>query len=64
MRLVTFSSLRNGLAAHLDKVQSDSEEMIVTRRGKNPVVVMLLSDWEGMKERISSSASDRRAMLE
>jgi antitoxin YefM len=50
MRHVTFTDLRNNLATHLDKVENDREELIVTRQNHDPVVVVSLSDWEGMKE--------------
>ena len=50
MRIVTFTDLRNNLATHLDKVEADREELIVTRQNHNPVVVVSLSDWEGLKE--------------
>jgi len=50
MRHVTFTDLRNNLATHLDKVHDDREELIVTRQNRDPVVVVSMRDWEGMKE--------------
>ena len=50
MRHVTFTDLRNNLANHLDKIEEDRDELIVTRQNRNPVVIMTLADWEGMKE--------------
>lgn len=50
MRHVTFTDLRNNLASHLDRVQEDREELIVTRQNHEPVVIVTLSDWEGLKE--------------
>jgi antitoxin YefM len=50
MRHVTFTDLRNNLATHLDKVEDDRDELIVTRQNHNPVVIVALSEWEGMKE--------------
>ena len=50
MRHVTFTDLRNNLATHLDKVEDDRDELIVTRQNHDPVVIVTLSDWEGMKE--------------
>lgn len=50
MAYVTFTDLRNNLAKHLDKVEEDRKELIVTRQGRDPVVIMTLADWEGMKE--------------
>jgi antitoxin YefM len=50
MRHVTFTDLRNNLATHLDKVEDDRDELIVTRQNHHPVVIVALSEWEGMKE--------------
>ncbi|MER2536252.1 MAG: type II toxin-antitoxin system prevent-host-death family antitoxin [Rhizobiaceae bacterium] len=50
MRHVTFTDLRNNLASHLDKVEGDRDELIVTRQNHDPVVIIPLSEWEGMKE--------------
>jgi antitoxin YefM len=50
MRHVTFTDLRNNLATHLDKVEDDRDELIVVRQNHNPVVIVALSEWEGMKE--------------
>jgi len=50
MRHVTFTDLRNNLASHLDKVEDDRDELIVVRQNHNPVVIIALSEWEGMKE--------------
>ena len=50
MRHVTYTDLRNNLASHLDKVEQDRDELIVTRQNHDPVVIVPLSDWEGMKE--------------
>ena len=50
MRHVTFTDLRNNLATHLDKVQDDRDELIVTRQNHDPVIILALSEWEGMKE--------------
>jgi antitoxin YefM len=52
MRHVTFTDLRNNLASHLDKVEDDRDELIVVRQNHNPVVIVSLSEWEGMKETI------------
>ncbi|HTV69086.1 MAG TPA: type II toxin-antitoxin system prevent-host-death family antitoxin [Rhizobiaceae bacterium] len=50
MRHVTYTDLRNNLASHLDRVEDDRDALIVTRQNHNPVVIVTLSDWEGMKE--------------
>lgn len=50
MPYVTFTDLRNNLATHLDRVEGDRAELIVTRQNHEPVVIISLADWESMKE--------------
>jgi antitoxin YefM len=50
MGYVTFTDFRNNLATHLDKIEEDRVELIITRQNRTPSVIMLLSEWEGMKE--------------
>ena len=50
MAQVSFTDLRNNLATHLDKVEADRTELVVTRQNHDPVVIVSLSEWEGMKE--------------
>jgi antitoxin YefM len=50
MRTVNFTQLRQNLAAELDGVINDAEELVVTRSGHEPVVVIPLSEYESMKE--------------
>ncbi len=63
MSHVTFTDLRNNLATHLDKVESDRAELVVTRQNHEPVVIVPLSEWEGMKATLhllSTPANARR----
>ncbi|NNC00912.1 type II toxin-antitoxin system prevent-host-death family antitoxin [Corallococcus exiguus] len=50
MSPVTFTDLRNNLATHLDRVEADRTELVVTRQNHEPVVIVTLAEWEGMKE--------------
>ena len=50
MNHVTFTDLRNNLATHLDRVEQDRAELVVTRQNHEPVVIVPLADWVGMKE--------------
>ncbi|MDI6026672.1 type II toxin-antitoxin system prevent-host-death family antitoxin [Corticibacterium sp. UT-5YL-CI-8] len=50
MAHVTFTELRANMAKHLDKVEADRNELVVTRQNHEPVVVLPLAEWEGMKE--------------
>lgn len=63
MAIVSFTELRQNLAKHLDKVEEDHDELIVTRKGREPVVVMSLADFESWKETLyllSSPANAKR----
>ncbi|MFB9237065.1 type II toxin-antitoxin system Phd/YefM family antitoxin [Plantactinospora siamensis] len=50
MRTVNFTQLRQNLAAELDSVVDDAEEVVVTRSGHEPVVIVPLAEYEAMKE--------------
>lgn len=50
MAYVTLTELRANMAKYFDKVEEDRTELIVTRQNHEPVVVLPLSEWEGMKE--------------
>lgn len=47
---VSYTSLRQNLASHLDKVEQDRVELVVTRQNREPVVIVSLADWESMQE--------------
>ena len=42
MKAMTFSATRANLAAAIDAVLDDREEVIITRAGKDPVVLVAL----------------------
>jgi antitoxin YefM len=50
VRTVNFTQLRQNLAAELDHVINDAEEVVVTRSGHEPVVIVPLAEYESMKE--------------
>lgn len=50
MRTVNFTQLRQNLAAELDSVIEDAEELVVTRSGHEPVVIIPLAEYQSMKE--------------
>ncbi|MFV2020547.1 type II toxin-antitoxin system Phd/YefM family antitoxin [Micromonospora sp. LOL_023] len=70
MRTVNFTQLRQNLAAELDSVINDAEEVVVTRSGHDPVVIVPLAEYESMKETEyllrspSNAAALRRSMAE
>jgi prevent-host-death family protein len=50
IRTVNFTQLRQNLAAELDSVINDAEEVVVTRSGHETVVIVPLAEYEAMKE--------------
>jgi antitoxin YefM len=50
MRTVNFTQLRQNLAAELDNVVDNAEELVVTRSGHDPVVIVPLAEYQSMKE--------------
>lgn len=47
---MNFTQLRQNLAAELDSVVDDAEELVVTRSGHEAVVIVPLAEYESMKE--------------
>lgn len=50
MRTLTYSSTRANFKETLDAVTDDREEVIITRPGKEDVVMVALDDYESLKE--------------
>jgi antitoxin YefM len=47
---VNFTEFRANMAAHMDKLEQDRDQLVVTRQGHEPMVVMPLKDLQGMEE--------------
>jgi antitoxin YefM len=50
MRTMNYTETRANLAAVLDSVVDDQEEIVVTRSGHEPVVIIPLAQYESMRE--------------
>ncbi|NMO56365.1 type II toxin-antitoxin system Phd/YefM family antitoxin [Actinoplanes sp. TBRC 11911] len=50
MKVITASDLRANLAKVLDAIEDDAEDLVVTRSGHEPMVVMLKSDYDAWRE--------------
>jgi antitoxin YefM len=50
MRTMTYSESRARYAETLDAVVDDREEVIITRAGHDPVVIVALDDYQSLKE--------------
>ncbi|MDX6295776.1 MAG: antitoxin YefM [Kribbellaceae bacterium] len=47
---MTYSESRANYAETLDSVTNDREEVVITRAGHEPVVIVSLDDYESLKE--------------
>jgi antitoxin YefM len=63
---VNFTDFRANMAKHLDKLEQDRDQLIITRQGHEPMVVMPLKDMEGMEETLFllSNPANRAMLLE
>ncbi len=50
MRTMTYSESRAKYAETLNAVVDDREEVVITRAGRDPVVMVALEDYESLKE--------------
>jgi antitoxin YefM len=50
MRYISFTELRASMASHFDRVEADRDELVVTRQNHEPMVLMPLAEFEGMRE--------------
>ncbi|MBB2924666.1 type II toxin-antitoxin system Phd/YefM family antitoxin [Cellulomonas cellasea] len=50
MKTMTYSQSRARYAQTLDAVVNDREEVVITRAGHEPVVIVSLADYESLKE--------------
>lgn len=50
MRTLTYSESRAKYAETLNAVTDDREEVVITRAGHEPVVMVALDDYESLKE--------------
>lgn len=60
---MTYSQARQNLASTFDAVTNDCEEVVVTRAGHEPVVIVSLAEYESLKETaylLSSPENARR----
>ena len=65
MKTMTYSESRANYAETLNSVTDDREEVIVTRAGHDPVVIVALDDYQSLRETaylLRSPANARRLL--
>jgi len=50
MKVITASDLRANLADAFDAIENDVEDLVVTRSGREPMVIMLKRDYDAWRE--------------
>jgi antitoxin YefM len=58
---VSYTELRSKLAEYMDRANDDRDTIFVTRQGKEPVVMMAASEFEGWMETVHLLSSPRNA---
>jgi antitoxin YefM len=61
MKTMSFSQSRAQYAQTLDAVVNDREEVVITRAGHEPVVIVSLTEYESLKETAYLLQSPRNA---
>lgn len=61
MIVANLTEFRANIARYIEKVLDDRDKLIVTRRNREPIVVMPLSEWEGMQETLHLLSSPANA---
>jgi len=66
MKIMSYSESRAHYAEVLDTVVDDHEEVVITRAGRPPAVIVALSDYESMKETayLTRNPANARHLLE
>ena len=65
MKTMTYTESRQRYAEVLSAVVDDHEEIVITRAGKEPVVIVSLADYESLRETaylLRSPANARRLL--
>ena len=61
MPAITFTQLRANLARYLESIESGGEELVVTRPGHDPLVIVPLAKLEGLRETLHLLSSPANA---
>ncbi|UHC19751.1 type II toxin-antitoxin system Phd/YefM family antitoxin [Methylobacterium currus] len=65
MTHVSLTELRQSIATHFDRVERDREELVVTRQGHEPLVLLPLAELESLRDTphlLGTPAKARRLM--
>jgi antitoxin YefM len=61
MNVITYTDARNGLASAMDRVVQDREETVITRTGRESVVMVAQGEWDAIQATLHLLSSPRNA---
>ena len=61
MSIVSFTELRANMAGHFDRLLADRDELVVTRKNREPVVIMPLSELDSLRETLHLLSNEANA---
>lgn len=61
MNILTYTDARNGLATAMDKVVRDRDETVITRTGRESVVMVAQGEWDAIQATLHLLSSPRNA---
>ena len=61
MQILTYTDARNSLASTLDRVVQDREAAVITRTGRESVVMVAQSEWDAIQTTLHLLSSPRNA---
>ena len=61
MHILTYTDARNGLAGAMDKVVQDREEAVITRTGRESVVMVAQGEWDAIQATLHLLSSPQNA---
>jgi antitoxin YefM len=61
MPVLTYTDARNGLASAMDRVVADREAAIITRTGRESVVMVAQGEWDAIQATLHLLSSPRNA---
>jgi len=65
MSYISLTEFRANMATHLDKIEVDRDELVVTRQNHEPMAIIPLAELEGLRETLhllSSPVNAQRLM--
>jgi antitoxin YefM len=61
MTILTYTDARNNLASAMDRVVQDRDPAIITRTGREAVVMVAQSEWDAIQETLHLLSSPKNA---